>query len=291
MTPTWYDLLGVAPDASADEIRAAWRDGIADLDPGDRRFETRNKAAAVLLDPAQRATYDASLADDVTSPEPVAAATGNDADVSPLTHQESTREKARIEKARSKELSKRQAAERRVRDRERAATVDATPRSTSGVPTWMLVALGALAVVMVAATVVVWLRPEPSVEEESRAAQAAAEQAVVPVVSYGYETLEEDRAEAEGFLTGTYREEYDKLFTVIEQNAPETQTTVGASVVSSGIVRTGDDRVDVLVFVDRPTTNKLNPEPVVYRDQVTLSMRQVGDEWLVDDMITSPAQG
>ena len=49
--PSWYDLLGVEPDASADEIRAAWKAAIADLDPGDRRFRALNQAAEVLLDP------------------------------------------------------------------------------------------------------------------------------------------------------------------------------------------------------------------------------------------------
>ena len=61
MTPTWYDLLGVEPDASEDEIRAAWKAAIADLDPGDRRFRTLNEAAEVLLDPDRRAAYDATL--------------------------------------------------------------------------------------------------------------------------------------------------------------------------------------------------------------------------------------
>jgi Mce-associated membrane protein len=62
-------------------------------------------------------------------------------------------------------------------------------------------------------------------------------------------------------------------------------------VVASGIVRSGADRVDVLVFVDRPTTNKLTPEPETYKDQVTVTMQKVGDEWLVDNLVTSPAQG
>ena len=62
MTPTWYDLLGVEPDASADEIRAAWKTAIADLDPGDRRFRALNEAAEVLLDKDRRAAYDATLA-------------------------------------------------------------------------------------------------------------------------------------------------------------------------------------------------------------------------------------
>ncbi len=55
MTPTWYDLLGVEPDASSDEIRAAWKSAIADLDPGDRRFRALNEAAEVLLDKDKRA--------------------------------------------------------------------------------------------------------------------------------------------------------------------------------------------------------------------------------------------
>ncbi|MFL5771000.1 MAG: J domain-containing protein, partial [Chloroflexota bacterium] len=72
MSPSWYDVLGVRPDASSDEIRAAWRDRIADLDPTDRRFAVLNQAAEVLLDPARRAGYDAELAAAAVAPEPAA---------------------------------------------------------------------------------------------------------------------------------------------------------------------------------------------------------------------------
>ena len=44
--------------------------------------------------------------------------------------------------------------------------------------------------------------------------------------------------------------------------------------VASGIVRSGEDRVQVLVFVNRPTTNKPTTEPVVYKDQVTVTMER-----------------
>jgi Mce-associated membrane protein len=43
-----------------------------------------------------------------------------------------------------------------------------------------------------------------------------------------------------------------------------------------------------MLFVNRPTTNKATTEPVVYKDQVTLTMERVADEWLVDDLETSP---
>jgi Mce-associated membrane protein len=68
-SPTWYDVLDVAPDASPDEVRAAWRAAIADLDPTDHRFAALNQAAEVLLEPARRAAYDAELA----PPQPVEA--------------------------------------------------------------------------------------------------------------------------------------------------------------------------------------------------------------------------
>ncbi len=60
--PSWYDVLDVEPDASPEEIRAAWRAGIADLDPTERRFRSLNQAAEVLLDEQSRAAYDAELA-------------------------------------------------------------------------------------------------------------------------------------------------------------------------------------------------------------------------------------
>jgi Mce-associated membrane protein len=244
--PTWYDVLDVPRDASDDEVRAAWKDRIADLEPADRRFDTLNRAAKVLLDPPAREAYDETL------PESTIAA-GEGAHEPPLV--------------------------------EEGAPV-------SGVPTWLLAGLGVLAAGLVVATAWTWTQGDAAGDDSvARAAQVAAERAVVPVLSYDYESLEADQREAQALMTGGYREEYDKLFTVLEDNAPQTQTKVSASVVASGVVRASDDRVQVLVFVDRPTTNKLNAEPVVYKDQVTVSMQRVDGDWLVDDLITSPTPG
>ena len=40
--------------------------------------------------------------------------------------------------------------------------------------------------------------------------------------------------------------------------------------------------VQVLVFVNRPTTNAKTAEPTIFRDQVRMTMVKSGDEWLVD---------
>ncbi|NYE37031.1 Mce-associated membrane protein [Nocardioides cavernae] len=253
--PTWYDLLDVPRDASHPQVRAAWKAQIADLDPADRRFDALNRAARVLLDPAARAAYDAGL------PDPEGPGTDPEPDPAPEPVEAGGRP---------------------------------TPAGTRGVPGWLLAGLGVLAAGLVAATAWTWTTGAAGAgagESPARAAQVAAERAVVPVLSYDYEHLEADQQAAQALMTGRYRAEYDKLFAVLEENAPGTRTRVSASVVASGIVRASEDRVQVLVFVDRPTTNKLSAEPVVYKDQVTVSMQRVDGEWLVDDLVTSPAQG
>ena len=275
--PTWYDVLDVAPDASADEVRTAWRTEIADLEPGDRRFDALNRAAKVLLDPAARAEYDAGLA--AEAPGPVTGLRPS------LTSGAGGADPSLVEVGADPSLVE-----------EGALAPVTRPRSPGrgrgvAVPTWLLLGLAVVATALVAATAWVWTGSSAAQDEAAREAQTAAERAVVPVLSFDHEDLEGSQQRAQALLTGSYREDYDKLFAVIAENAPSTRTTVEVEVVASGIVRATDDRVQVLVFVDRPTTNKASTEPVVYRDQVTLSMQRVDDEWLVDDMTTSPASG
>jgi Mce-associated membrane protein len=250
-TPVWYDLLDVDPDASDAEIRAAWKSAIADLDPSDRRFRVLNQAAEVLLDGGRRAEYDAELAAYEPTEEPAPAPAAPTA--------VSTRPLGRV------------------------------------VPGWLLVAVATLAALVVGAcTVLAVTAPsDASTADATRDAQAAAERAIVPVLSYDAADMAGSQRAAEGYLTSDYRKQYDQLFAVLAENAGRTKTVVTAEVVASALVRSGDDRVSVLLFVNRPTTNKQTDrrsgEPVVYKDQVTVTMQKVGDDWLVDDLVTSPA--
>ena len=68
MSASWYDVLGVDETATPEEIRTAWKDSIAELSPGDRKFRVCNEAAEVLLDPDRRAAYDAEIGIDRLRP-------------------------------------------------------------------------------------------------------------------------------------------------------------------------------------------------------------------------------
>ena len=179
--------------------------------------------------------------------------------------------------------------------RRRASAVSKPPASVERrpVPGWLLIGLALLTAGAVALASWLWSQPsDAAVGASTREAQAAAERAIVPVLSYDARSLDEDQAAGAAYLTADYRQDYDQLYEVIRQNAPRVGTTVSAEVVASGIVRSGPDdpdRVEVLVFVNRPTTNKRTDEPVVYRDQVTMTMQYVDGSWLVDGLRTSPA--
>lgn len=144
-----------------------------------------------------------------------------------------------------------------------------------------------LAVACVALAAIAWSKPSPrAIEDQARAAQSSAESATAAILSYDYRNLDRSEQAAESAMTATYRSKYAKLFQQIKANAPTTQTVVTTNVVDSSIVRADQDRVQVLVLVDRPTTNKLQTTPLVYQDHVTVTMERVGGDWLVDDMTT-----
>lgn len=69
---SWYDVLGVLPDVSAEELRAAYRTHARALHPdsrdpnlppeeADAALRLLNQAWAILGDPVRRANYDESL--------------------------------------------------------------------------------------------------------------------------------------------------------------------------------------------------------------------------------------
>ncbi len=273
----FYDLLDVAPDATEAEIRAAWKSAIADLDPADRRFRVYNQAAEVLLDPQRRRAYDDQLAASTEAEERADERAQAGAEVGETP--------AGGLSAPSAATGPGAAATKRPRT---GSAVGSTRRE---VPTWALAVLAAVTAVAVAASAWLWFAvpSDASVEESARAARSAAERAVVPILSYNALHLEEDKKAAQAYMTSDYREKsYDKMFAVIEQNAPGTKTIVRTDVIRSGIVRSGADRVQVLLFLDRPTTNKQTTEPIVYHDQATVTMQRVDGEWLVDDLVSSP---
>jgi Mce-associated membrane protein len=256
VTGTLYDFLGVSRDADATEIRSEWRTLIADLDPSDPRFRAYNEAAETLLDPARRAAYDETL--EPVEPEPV------EPEPAPVAPEETSSPSAA------------------------PTSATASSRRLPTIPAWVLGVVGLVTALAVVAVVLLWSQPsEGSVESASTDAVVAAQTAIEPILSYDYRTLDQDQDDAHRYLTSDYQADYDKFFNgVVRPNAAETKTVVTVKVIDAAVVREGDDRVQVLLFINRPTTNKART--VVFKDQVTVTMAKEDGRWLVDRLSTTP---
>ncbi|GAB2873225.1 J domain-containing protein [Nocardioides pacificus] len=293
MQANWYDLLDVDPGASTEEIRTAWKSAVADLDPTDRRFRVFNQAAEVLLDDDRRAAYDAELAAQAEAEaEPALLAEAEpepEVGVGVAPEPEHEPDTVSIDKSSTEDE------EVAPSDSE---TVAGSATSRRAVPLLLLVGLGVLALVLAAGAVATHLlRPSSeAVADAAEEAERAAQQAATIVFSYDHTRMDADREAASALLTGDYREEYEQLFAVLEDNAPRLGTKVEAEFISSGIVRTGsgrdaDDRVQVFVAFDQVSTDKQNTEPgaptAVY---AVLTMEKVDGEWLVSDVQGPPIE-
>jgi Mce-associated membrane protein len=250
MTPTLYDVLGVSPDASRDEIRAAWRAAADRFEPGEggaARFRLFNEAAEVLLDPARRAEYDARLVetDPAAPPEQSVAAT-------------------------------------------RARAGGRRPARRTG--WLLPAALGVLAALVTGAAVYLTLEANRAAAylEALDRAPSAAENAAIAVLSYDHESLEVDRDAAAKFLSPGYRDDYVTTFDeLVVDNARQTRASVEAEVLASSAMtvseRRDPDRVNVLLFVNQTSTSTATGgDPSVALNRVQLEMVRVDGAWLVD---------
>jgi Mce-associated membrane protein len=259
MNPSLYDLLDADESATTDEIRGAWKAAIADLDPTDRRFRAYTQAAETLLDPERRSEYDAEIGAGEAAAEPVVSEPEREVEPEPEPEPE-------------------------------PSPVDAATEPRT-VPLRLLVIAGVLALLAVAGTIWVWLQPGASGavdrydDRESAAQQAetVAEEAAGPVLSYDYRQLDDDIARATPYLTDSYAEEYRGLMDDLTQQAEQERIVVSAEAIATGIVRSGDDRAEILVFVDQ-ASSRGGTENQTLEMWVTMTMVDDGDGWLVDDM-------
>ena len=275
MKPTLYDILGVRPDAKPDEIKRAWRDAADRFEPGSgssgAQFRLFNEAAEVLLDPARRRQYDEELGADqsarvvepkVVEPKPVVEPFETVASRPPEGPPVETSPAA---------------------DRPRRAAP----------PTWLMVALGALAVVLVA--VVAWLglrtwdirevRHHDQVTAAGSSAPGVAERAAAVILSYDYRSLGSDEKAAERYMTPKYAKTYASTFRLVQANAPKLHAHVEAAVRGSGVTTADPDRVNVLLFVDQTTVSTANDgQKQTALNRVGMKMVRQNGTWLVDDI-------
>jgi Mce-associated membrane protein len=297
-----YDVLDVEPDATEDEIRAAWKSAIADLGPGDRRFRAYNDAAEVLLDPVRRAAYDAEQPEPPVEPEPpvVELVETPEEPEPPVVEPVETPEEPEppvvepVETPEEPEPPVVEPVETPADPEPEPEPVVATGRTP--IATWLLAAVGLVAAAVLAVTILVWANGRDDdkapldTEKNAAAALTAAEKAAVPVLSYDYRTFDAGIADAESYMTTKYAAAHSKLMNELRKDATSQKAVVQAEFKGSAIVRVTDDRADILVLINQ-VIHKADADDFVLPVWATLQMVQEDGTWRVDSIVNEGAVG
>jgi Mce-associated membrane protein len=291
--PTWYDILGVARDASPDEIKAAWRAATDKFEPGQgsSQFRLFNEAADVLLDPDRRSAYDAELAGD----EPPAAEPDSEPAAEPDDEPDD-----QPEAEPAVQLTKDAGDVAVVAEPDEPADAEpAEPAAPAAGPlAWLgrlpvvaIAGLGVLAVASLVLAVVLAVQIQHRVDtaEAGPDASASAERALKQVLSYDYRHMEADRDRAARFLTPAYRKTYLKNYNDLLIAGPDggpgpavkTQAVVTADVLDTGVVDAERNRVRVVAFVNQSSV-KGSGSPTILQNRLVVTMVHSGDDWLID---------
>jgi|GEM_PF-742170 len=295
MTVSLYDLLDVEQNASPDEIRAAWKVAIADLDPTDRRFRAYNDAAGVLLDPGKRAEYDAEIAAGREDADEAAAA--DEAPPAPAPAQDlapAPVEAPVVDEPEEESVVDEPEGEPVVDEPEEEPAAD-RPES-AGPPTWALLAGAALAIVSVALLVVVLTWPgslggespadrQERVEGVEGTVTDAAAAAVPVLLSFDYRTFDENVEEADDYLTDRFAADRAGLLADLREEVARKKVVVTTVVSGTGLTRVSEDGdvATVVVYLTQDSQHGDEP-PRLLRMWATLRMVAEGDRWLVDDI-------
>ena len=178
---------------------------------------------------------------------------------------------------------------------EKPAKAPTAARPGGTPPNWVLAVLAGLLVAALALDgFVAWREVSQRNAEEASAralhsaliqSPSVAEQAAVPLLSYRYDTIDKDLAEAQRYLTDEFRPGYTaSIDRLVRREATRARATVEAEVLNSGVVEAGGQRAEVLLFVNQTTTSPTRSEPTTALNRVVFSMVRRDGTWKVADI-------
>ena len=163
-----------------------------------------------------------------------------------------------------------------------------TPRSGPTRP----VVLGCVALAVVLTAVLGFLAFRAWDEERDLEKAAAASQAVratLPdmlhdVLSYNFQTFDQNRDKALAQLSPDFREDYQSTLDTIEETAVEQRRSQDAEVIAVAVVRAEPDEVTTLVFINRTTSTAGSNRERILQDRANVTVVREDGKWLIDEI-------
>lgn len=111
-------------------------------------------------------------------------------------------------------------------------------------------------------------------------------QAVNTLFSYNYNDLDKTQQAARSLLTGKAVCQYDQLFAVVRQHAPQQRLVVTVTVTNSGVEMLTGDRARVLVFATQSDTSTTTKQTSTAGAMFAVNAVRQAGSWKVENIDT-----
>lgn len=113
--------------------------------------------------------------------------------------------------------------------------------------------------------------------------------AVNSLFSYDYSNLDKTQQAAHGLLVGNAVCEYDALFQVVRQQAPQQHLVVTVTVTNTGVEALTGNRARVLVFATQSSTSAVTKATSTAGAMFAVDAVRRGGRWLIENIDTFTA--
>ncbi|GIH04643.1 hypothetical protein Rhe02_27100 [Rhizocola hellebori] len=110
---------------------------------------------------------------------------------------------------------------------------------------------------------------------------AVAPAAAVALFSYDYRSFDASVSGGRSFAAGSFADEYAQTTAALKDAAIKEQAVVTAQAGSVGIISSGSDHAEVLVYLNQYRRNVNITGEKVDQNRVVLTMTRVGGQWKV----------
>lgn len=104
------------------------------------------------------------------------------------------------------------------------------------------------------------------------------------ILSYSYNDTSAPRQAARRILVGAAARQYQQLISVVRQQAPKQRIVLRSNVITASPVSLGDDRAELLVFLDQSTRKGRGAKTSNAAAQLLITARHQEDRWVISNI-------